>query len=188
MKPKPSDIALEAKKRYIPYIAQRLPEFTPSSFVHSSPDMVDKVAVNSRKSNLRVAVINGDPVDVALDWFEEETRPDKVNDNCSSNGIPVVNMANEQRPGGDWESGLIAPEENLCRRSNLVKCLTTPWKAGSSKGSNYPIPLTGGIYSPNVGKLPLTSFRSCTDIRQQSSFAPALTGATPSGPSSNPSL
>jgi uncharacterized protein (TIGR02452 family) len=155
MRPKPSDIALEAKKRFFPYILQRLPEWVPRSFVHNHVEGLDRAADLHRSSKLRVAVINGDPVDVALDWFEEESRSSerKLVNGDSSNplGIPVVNMANERQPGGDWESGLLAPEENLCRRSNLVRCLEAPWKASLSKSSNYPIPLKGGLYSPNVG-------------------------------------
>lgn len=103
----------------------------------------------------RIAVIDGDPVDVALDWYEYEVNsPPKSGNVHYDKGalrIPVVNMANEKRAGGDWESGLLAPEENLCRRSNLVHCLMTPWSS-SMPTPNYPIPTRGGIYSPNVGE------------------------------------
>ena len=103
----------------------------------------------------RVAVIDGDPVDVALDWYEYESNSESkskasVYDEAPVR-IPVVNMANEKRAGGDWESGLLAPEENLCRRSNLVRCLTTPWTT-SIQTPYYPIPSKGGIYSPSVGR------------------------------------
>ncbi|KAI9745878.1 MAG: hypothetical protein M1818_000559 [Claussenomyces sp. TS43310] len=43
----------------------------------------------------------------------------------------------------------MAPEECLCRRSNLYATLTTPGP-GNAAESNYPIPQTGGIYSPFV--------------------------------------
>lgn len=103
---------------------------------------------------LRVAVIDGDPVDVALDWYDYNVR-NNANDCVAESGkgggrIPVVNMANEKRAGGDWESGLIAPEESLCRRSNLVHALTAPSKS-STHSSHYPLQTTGGIYSPHVG-------------------------------------
>ncbi|MCJ1282780.1 hypothetical protein MMC26_002106 [Xylographa opegraphella] len=94
---------------------------------------------SSPQRRLRVAVINGDPIDVALDWHEYDRSTCPKEGVSSHQGqeempIPVVNMANEKRPGGDWESGVLAPEENMCA-------------IGSS---NYPIPTTGGIYSPYV--------------------------------------
>jgi hypothetical protein len=44
---------------------------------------------------------------------------------------------------------VMAPEENLCRRSNLVATLND---AKGHHSSNYPIPPKGGIYSQHVGK------------------------------------
>lgn len=101
------------------------------------------------KRKLRVAVIDGDPVDVALDWHDSNVKT-SAGKGRENERIPVVSMANEKRAGGDWESGLLAPEECLCRRSNLVRALTTPW-GHSNQGSHYPIPPTGGLYSPHVG-------------------------------------
>lgn len=149
-KAKPSEIASEAKKTYTPYIQSQLPQFPPVSI--SYPDS-SKFHINPRTGyghKLRVAVISGDPVDAALDWDETNF---KANGSSKQLGaIPVVNMANEKRAGGDWESGLIAPEECLCRRSNLAKVLTTP-DHGSAQVPHYPIRTTGGIYSPHVGTL-----------------------------------
>jgi hypothetical protein len=45
--------------------------------------------------------------------------------------------------------GVMAPEENLCRRSNLYATLVDP---KGHHASNYPIPPKGGIYSEHVGK------------------------------------
>jgi len=101
-----------------------------------------------------VAVIEGDPVDVALDWHAANSKDpasSKVTSVAKGGSIPVVSMANEKRAGGDWESGLIAPEECLCRRSNLAKVLTIPGQS-SAQVPHYPIRTTGGIYSPNVGQ------------------------------------
>lgn len=151
-KPKPSDVASEAKRIYIPLIAQAYPDHTPSSF--QIPDSA-YYPVNSSKRGehrLRVAVIDGDPVDVALDWSSHTA----LNNGLSSSQapkIPVINMANEKRPGGDWESGLLAPEEGLCRRSNLIHALISlkyPWEA--QEKPQYPLPQRGGIYSSSVGK------------------------------------
>ena len=149
-KAKPSEIASEAKKTYTPYIQSQLPQFPPISI--SYPDS-SKFHLNPRANcghKLRVAVISGDPVDVALDWDESNFKA--IDSSKQLGAIPVVNMANEKRAGGDWESGLIAPEECLCRRSNLAKVLTTPSHA-SVQVPHYPIRTTGGIYSPHVGML-----------------------------------
>ena len=151
---KPSDVASEAKKTYTPYIQSHYPQWPPVSIAY--PDS-SKLRLNPRASlgrKLRVAVIEGDPVDVALDWHDTNAReatPGKSTSVAKQGGaIPVINMANEKRAGGDWESGLIAPEECLCRRSNLAKVLNTP-NSSSAQSSHYPIRTTGGIYSPYVG-------------------------------------
>ena len=170
---KPSDIAAEAKRTYIPYIDQKLPQFPTKSLLH--PDTTKLRIPSSDKSSSkrpRVAVIDGDPIDVALDWHEyncrNSSRSNAARDHPAEPCIPVVNMANEKRAGGDWESGLIAQEENLCRRSNLVHCLTTPWTT-STQNPNYPIPTKGGIYSPNVGECSVrvlrTSLSTAFDLR-----------------------
>lgn len=147
---KPSDIAGEAKRIYIPYIERQCTQWpVPSySFPDSSKIRISPAGASGRK--LRVAVIDGDPIDVALDWYDFNLREDKTpfTRTCrvESGPIAVVNMANEKRAGGDWESGLLAPEECLCRRSNLVHTLTT----SATRTSHYPIPTNGGIYSPHV--------------------------------------
>lgn len=88
--------------------------------------------------------MEGDPVNYALGWYQSAANPNVKK-------IPVVNVANEKRAGGDWESGLIAPEECFARRSNLVHALTMPWNAQLGREENfYPIPQRGGIYSPEV--------------------------------------
>ena len=152
---KPSDVAAEAKRTYIPYIEQRLPQFPARSYLYSDSSKLraNRGCPNGMKGKLRIAVIDGDPVDVALDWYDYSIK-NNAKDYAAEGGkggrIPVVNMANEKRAGGDWESGLVAPEECLCRRSNLVHALTTPSKS-SAHNSHYPLQTTGGIYSPHVG-------------------------------------
>lgn len=162
-KPKPSEIAAEAKKTYIPYVEQKLPQYPRKSVLHLDSSSLRIGRGQSNDTRLRVAVIDGDPVDVALDWYEYSVKNSKATTNGSvQNRIPVVNMANEKRAGGDWESGLIAPEECLCRRSNLVHALNTPWDAYPAY-AHYPIPTKGGIYSPYVGTVPYR--RSSTSSR-----------------------
>ena len=150
-KAKPSDIASEAKKTYTPYIQAQYPQYPPISISYSDSSKLRLTPRSGSGRKLRVAVIEGDPVDVALGWHESNVGDSgKVIGQTRQVGkIPIVNMANEKRPGGDWESGLIAPEECLCRRSNLAKALVTPSTA--SQVPHYPIRTTGGIYSPSVG-------------------------------------
>lgn len=79
-------------------------------------------------------------MDIALGWQRD-----------SGVFIPVICAANDKRPGGDWETGVQGYEERLCRRSSLAATLATPAPDGAHS-CNFPIPSTGGIYSPCVGK------------------------------------
>ena len=154
-KSKPSDIAAEAKRTYIPLTPAVFPHLPPVSTSYSDSLNIRLAPRSFSGRKLRVAVIEGDPVDVALDWHDSNSKDDTGTDEVGS--IPVVNMANEKRAGGDWESGLIAPEENLCRRSNLARVLTTPSQS-SAYIPHYPIRTTGGIYSPHVGEFITSKF------------------------------
>lgn len=80
-------------------------------------------------------VREGDPVDIATGWATS-----------TSTKVVFICAANEKRPGGDWETGVVGYEERLCRRSNLSSHLQNP------KESNYPIPSEGGLYSGRVGE------------------------------------
>jgi len=150
--PKPSEIAAEAKRAYIPYIERNMDKCPVNSYLYPDSSMICVASEKRSKQRLRVAVIDGDPVDVALDWYQYSLKdPSKSQ---SARPIPVVNMANEKRAGGDWESGLMAPEECFARRSNLVHALVTPWNLNqctTAPDTHYPIPQKGGIYSPHVG-------------------------------------
>ena len=150
-KPKPSDIAAEAKRIYFSQVEKRCPNLPARSYFYPDASRVSIRPGTLPKQKLRVAVIDGDPLDVALDWHEYNQRSGSQSiPQPGHEAIPVVNMANEKRAGGDWESGLMAPEESLCRRSNLVQALKTPLQRNPPV-SHYPIPTTGGIYSPHVG-------------------------------------
>lgn len=155
-KPKPSEVAVEAKRTYIPYIEKRYPDLLAKSFAYSDVDhLTSSGDKNKLSKKLRVAVIDGDSVDIALKWNQEESRTkaqDMKRRVCSNElRIPLVLPVDEKRAGGDWESGSMAPEENLSRRSNLVHCLSRH-RAVSSDSAAYPIPSKGGLYSPHVGE------------------------------------
>jgi hypothetical protein len=98
-----------------------------------------------------VVVGIGDPVDFVLHFQVEETQ-----NRGERFRVPLICAANEKRPGGDWETGVVGYEERLCRRSNLSATLSTPGP-GSLTSSNYPIPCEGGILSDSVG-------RSCSSV------------------------
>jgi len=127
--------------------------------------------------------MDGNVIDVALGWQTYNSQ----NSNPAVQ-IPVVNQANEKRAGGDWESGLLAPEECFARRSTLVRALTTPSSAYTTVPvSHYPIPQRGGMYSPSVGtNSPLRSDSCCCGmlIGPKLSSATGLT-STMSGGNSN---
>ena len=150
-KPKPSDIAAEAKRLYIPRLDKELPDKPARSIFYPDSSKLRISPETHLKRKLRIAIIDGDPVDVALGWHDYNSKSGSPGASQHAYGpIPIVNMANEKRAGGDWESGLMAPEECLCRRSNLVPALKTLYSSNSYT-SHYPIPTTGGIYSPHVG-------------------------------------
>jgi len=148
---RPSEIAAEAKRIWLPYIYDRF--IANSSNLKTSYLYPDSSAIRvgpdkRTQQRTRVAVLEGDPVNHALGWYQSASR-----EPASRNGkrIPVVNMANEKRAGGDWESGLMAPEECFARRSNLVHALTMPWFAQTGREENhYPLPQRGGVYCPQV--------------------------------------
>ncbi|KAM0180267.1 hypothetical protein ACHAPF_002436 [Botrytis cinerea] len=139
-KPKPSEIAAEAKKTYVPYIRSACPQWPTTSYLCHSDSLRDQPIRESRQYTF--AFMERDPVDLALEWTSSENdRP-----------IPVIMPAHERRPGGDWEAGVMQPEECLARRSTLYTCLTTP-APDNITSNNYPIPEQAGIISQNVGKL-----------------------------------
>ena len=154
-KSKPSEIAAEAKRLYIPHILQTYPQFPARSTAYPDTAKLRIPSNQNAQRKLRIAVIEGDPVDVALDWHDSncrETTDGSIDKSSIAGGsIPVVCMANEKRAGGEWESSTIAPEECLCRRSTLVQALATP-SAPSNYGPHYPMRTTSGIYSPSIGE------------------------------------
>jgi hypothetical protein len=147
-RPKPSEIAAEAKRVWMPYIWKNYIRDSKTSYLYPDATQI-RINLDKRSSQrTRVAVMEGDPVTYALGWYQSIANADP---DCKR--IPVINVANEKRAGGDWESGLMAPEECFARRSNLVHALTMPWNAQLGREENfYPIPQKGGIYSPQVCK------------------------------------
>jgi hypothetical protein len=150
-KPKPSEIAAEAKRIYMPHVWRHYIQSSVTSYFYPDASAIKIDPEKRSQQRLRVAIVDGDPVDYALGWYQYAST-DPSNHHLVKR-IPVVNMANEKRAGGDWESGLMAPEECLARRSNLVHALTMPWNQNQNLPTDfYPIPQKGGVYSPEVCK------------------------------------
>ncbi|KAK3321614.1 hypothetical protein B0H66DRAFT_176271 [Apodospora peruviana] len=139
-KPKPSEVASETKKHYIPLIKKHYAEqWRVHSFIIQQP----LLQLNFLERPVDVsppvfAVYHGDPVDFALGWAAQVQLP-----------IPFICAANDKRAGGDWETGVLGYEERLCRRSTLAANLVTPGP-DSRCHEHYPIPSTGAIVSPQV--------------------------------------
>ncbi|KAI0148552.1 hypothetical protein GGR57DRAFT_233994 [Xylariaceae sp. FL1272] len=140
-KPKPSEVASEAKKHYIPTIRREYAHEWPTcSYLYQKP--LEQIPLRPQGPSLvsqpEFYVCAGDPVDFTIDW---EAR---VQDR-----IPFICAANDKRAGGDWETGVVGYEERLCRRSTLSATLSIP-APDSPVDCNYPIPSEGGIYSQAV--------------------------------------
>lgn len=112
----------------------------------------------------RVAVMEGDLFDVALDWQNFKfPAPVGSTNSCNrappiyyeqgypTNRILVLNTANHKYAGGDWLGGVIGlgAEESLSRRSTLAESLTT--YSNLSPGQKfYPLRGIKGVYSPDI--------------------------------------
>ncbi|KAL5121040.1 hypothetical protein ACEQ8H_000889 [Pleosporales sp. CAS-2024a] len=146
-KPKPADIAAEAKRVWMPYIWKNIIADPKTSYLFPDAELLPRTIFHKRFSQrTRVAVMQGDPVTYALGWCQSLESA-----GSHSKKIAVVNGANEERAGGDWESGIMAQEECFARRSNLVHALTMPWGREVREAKDfYPIPPKGGIFSPQV--------------------------------------
>ncbi|KAK4231994.1 hypothetical protein QBC38DRAFT_179389 [Podospora fimiseda] len=138
-KPKPSEVASETKKVYIPHIKRELSHKWPLySSIYHQPHLLPLQERGLDVSPPQFYVYHGDPVNTALDWVAHTQNP-----------IPFICAANDRRPGGDWETGAVGYEERLCRRSTLAANLSTP-ASGAPLMEHYPIPVCSGILSPNV--------------------------------------
>jgi Uncharacterized protein conserved in bacteria (DUF2263) len=147
--PRPSEIAGEAKRVWIPYITNYLwsckdQGYTTGSKVYSESSEIDLAKCTRPYGRPAVAVVEGDPLDVALQWQDHAS--------CTGKFCPMVNMANANKAGGDWEITTMGSEEEFARRSNLSQALRTPLGEYHPTSNNYPIPHAGGLFSPCVGK------------------------------------
>ncbi|KAG6011036.1 hypothetical protein E4U21_000067 [Claviceps maximensis] len=147
---KPSEIAADTKRNFIPLINANYAEiFPPFSFLYSHPTTeleISRHNLSTRPPIFRIEI--GDPVMTAISYAAADSQASEAMGG-SRVRIPFICAANERRPGGDWETGCSGYEEKLCRRSNLSATLSSPWPH-TQVGSNYPIPSSGGILSDAV--------------------------------------
>ncbi|KAL1876369.1 hypothetical protein VTK73DRAFT_9438 [Phialemonium thermophilum] len=138
-KQKPSEVALEAKKQYIPIVRSN-PQWKTYSYLHYDP-LSELLFAGPPPRNLgppEFYILTGDPADTALQWASQSGIP-----------VPLICGANDKRPGGDWETGVSGYEGELCRRSSLAAALATPGP-GSVVPDNFPIPTSGVIWAEDV--------------------------------------
>jgi hypothetical protein len=150
--PRPSEIASENKRYYAQWATTHMSQ---QSLIPGSLFYPDSAAINlteppdSQRPYPSVTVMEGDAIDVAINW-QDDTMPQAKQED-RENRMLVVNMANDKKPGGDWESGTIGPEECFARRSNLAQQLRTQWYTFEATNAHYPIPPRGGLYTLNTG-------------------------------------
>lgn len=85
-----------------------------------------------------IAVMHGDCLDAAIALRR-----------ALGKRTAVLNMANESNPGGGWQAGSGAQEENLCRRTGLIFCIADPFHWLEPRDL-YPIDEFAVIHSKNV--------------------------------------
>jgi len=90
-KPKPTELATEAKRSYIPYIKEKLSDRWPAhSYLIADSSVMRCTPLPD--FSLRIGILEGDTIDVALDWAADSGR-----------AVPVINIANDKKAGGDWD-------------------------------------------------------------------------------------
>lgn len=149
-KVRPSDVAADTKRNFIPQVKANYSEmFPPYSVLYRHPTA--QLEILRRKPSTRPPVFRveyGDPVMRAIYYAAMDSESSEAAGGPRVR-IPFICAANERRPGGDWETGCSGYEEKLCRRSNLSATLSTPWPT-MGEATNYPIPSVGGILSDSV--------------------------------------
>lgn len=145
---RPSDVAADTKRRFIPLIRNYYADqYPPYSVMYSRP--IEQLPVDRRVPSTRPPVFRveiGDPVSSAIHYGALETESSRDGTRVR---VPFISAANEKRPGGDWETGCSGYEEKLCRRSNLSATLASTYP-GFPEGTRYPMPGSGGFLSDSV--------------------------------------
>ncbi|RIB19969.1 hypothetical protein C2G38_2244844 [Gigaspora rosea] len=107
-------------------------EISNAKFYNDGTEIIRPI-LSEKQEIPTIEVYNGDCLSYALDLKKK----------LGLNPI-VLNMANDQVPGGNYLYGAGAQEENLFRRTNLFQYHEP------KRNEWYPIPNAGGIYCPNA--------------------------------------
>ena len=101
----------------------------------------------STVESTEIRVVSYDALDCAH-WLFRTGRMD----------VAVLNMADPNRPGGDYDRGGSGLEESLCRRSTLHVSLT--------RWGFYPLPPHSAIYSRNVLVVRKPDYKRCEELHR----------------------
>lgn len=120
-----------------------------SSLIQEHPEILENVKntkyyTNSNPLSINfntqtnIHVINSDTISLAKELVTLGLRP------------LVLNMANENHPGGGWIGGALAQEEDLFLCSTYDLSLNDDYFIDKERTWSYPIKKSGAIYSPGV--------------------------------------
>lgn len=99
------------------------------------------ISIGGNHYNTKIYVDHRDCVDCTIEFLANHPE--------FQNQVMLLNLANPLKPGGGWQSGAKAQEEQLFRRSNYWQHIATS-EYDPERIWSYPIPQFGGIFSPNV--------------------------------------
>ncbi|KAL9946720.1 hypothetical protein ACHAQF_006818 [Verticillium nonalfalfae] len=104
LKIKPSEVAADTKRKLIPEVTKHYRnKWPPYSYLYPQP-LVDLPLprgphMHPDLPKFHMDVYSGDPVNIAISWAESLGA-----------AVPFICSANEKRPGGDWETGVVGYE------------------------------------------------------------------------------
>ncbi|KAM0528783.1 hypothetical protein ACHAPS_001274 [Verticillium nonalfalfae] len=105
LKIKPSEVAADTKRKLIPEVTKHYRnKWPPYSYLYPQP-LVDLPLprgphMHPDLPKFHMDVYSGDPVNIAISWAESLGA-----------AVPFICSANEKRPGGDWETGVVGYEK-----------------------------------------------------------------------------
>ncbi|KAJ3040517.1 hypothetical protein HDV00_010827 [Rhizophlyctis rosea] len=117
-----------------------------SSSISTSPDLTTSTSqtpsiptLSPPPPPISPRIFAGDTLDIAIHLKRKE----------GLNPL-ILNMASQFKPGGGWQNGSAAQEEQLFYRTTYDLALSDPFKLDTTRRWRYPMPVAGGIYTPNV--------------------------------------
>jgi len=133
--------------------------FGPTSIPTPLCDNAQKIVEQAKKTKfydlstkLEFHVTNiKEKYDTVIEVIEADCLEQGIRLKVALNLNPVVlNMASHKRPGGGYQTGAGAQEENIFRRTNYYQSLEDPDSLDQGRQWGYPLPEFSTIYSPSV--------------------------------------